>query len=386
MLFDKPLSEITVEDIKYLIDNKISEQKTLEYKCQLPDKLPDKHKDEQKTKILQCITSFANTIGGIIIFGMKENDKGEASEIIGIETSTDGDFLCLQNLVKDRIEPRMAPPELRELIINDKKIYLMKIHSSYNRPHFVKNNFVFYGRHSNGKYPLDIGEIKSLFLFSKTTEEQFEQFRIQRIMKLKSGNFPFNYFSEIIATLHIASLSSLANKVLLSMSDLKYHLEVFEPINNFGFQGVNNFDGRLNYSFASNNKMHCYTQIFRNGIIEASNFGYYINDENKTFFAGQLECEIKETIENYIKNLTKLDVGFPYFISVSCLNVKGYSIRATDTGYHRNTDFPEIFENDLLLPTVYVENNDELSEKLGVAFDALWNSGGYPGNPFNGSN
>jgi predicted HTH transcriptional regulator len=179
VLSDKQFSEITVEDIIYLINNKISELKTLEYKRQLPGK----DKEEQKTKILQSITSFANTDGGIIIFGMKENDEGEASEIIGIETSTDDDFLYFQNIVKDRIEPRMAPPELKELTINDKKIYLMKIHSSYNKPHFVKNNFVFYGRHSNGKYPLDIEEIKSFFLFSKTMEEQFEQFRIQRIMK-----------------------------------------------------------------------------------------------------------------------------------------------------------------------------------------------------------
>jgi hypothetical protein len=205
-------------------------------------------------------------------------------------------------------------------------------------------------------------------------------------MKLKSGNFPFSYSSEIITTLHIASLSSLANKVQLSMSNLKHYFEVFEPIHNYGFQGVNNFDGCLNYSFASDNKMHCYTQIFRNGIIEASNFGYYINDKDKTLSTVELEYDIKETTKNHIENLTKSDVGFPCFISVSCLNVKGYSIHATDTGYWRNTNFPEIFENDLLLPTVYVENNDELSEKLGVAFDALWNSGGYPGSPLNRSN
>jgi hypothetical protein len=382
VLSAKQLSEITAEDVLYLIDNKTPEQKTFEYKRQLPGK----DKEEQKTKILQSITSFANTDGGIIIFGMKENDEGEASEIIGIETSTDDDFLYLQNIVKDRIEPRMAPPELRELTINDKKIYLLKIYSSYNKPHFVKNNFIFYGRHSSGKYPLDIGEIKSLFLFSKTAEEQFEQFRIQRIMKLKSGNFPFDYFSQVTTTLHIASLSSLANKVQLSMSNLMYHFEVFEPIHNFGFQGVNNFDGCLNYSFTPDNKMHYYTQIFRNGIIEASNFGYYINEKDKTLSANQLEHELKDAAKNYIENLTALNVDFPYFISVSCLNVKGYSIRATDTGYLRNSDFPEIFESDLLLPTVFVENIDELFEKFGICFDALWNSGGYPGSPLNRNN
>jgi hypothetical protein len=93
----------------------------------------------------------------------------------------------------------------------------------------------------------------------------------------------------------------------------------------------------------------------------------------------------QKTLE-YKENLIKLNAGFPYFISFSCLNVKRYSIRSTDTGCHRNTDFPEIFENDLLLPTVYVENSGKLSEKLGAPFDALWNSGGYPGSPLNRSN
>jgi hypothetical protein len=215
-------------------------------------------------------------------------------------------------------------------------------------------------------------------------EEQFEQFRIQRIIKLKSGNFPFSCFSQIITTLHIASLSSLANKVQLSMSNLKDYFKVFEPIHNYSFQGVNNFDGCLNYSFTSDGGMHCYAQIFHNGIIEASNFGYYINTKDKTFYAGRLKHDMRETIKNYIENLSKLNAGFPYFISVSCLNVKGYSIKIEDYFYHQNQYFHDFFENDLLLPTVYVENSDELSEKLGVVFDVLWNSSGYPGSPITG--
>jgi hypothetical protein len=377
MFSNKRLSEITAEDIQYLINNKISEQKTLEYKRQLPAK----DEEAQVIKILQSIASFANTVGGVIIFGMQEN-KGEASGISNIGTSTDDDFSRLQNLVRDRIEPKMAPPEFKELTINDQKIYLMRIHSSFNKPHFVKNNFIFFGRHSSGKYALDIGEIKSLFLFSKTMEEQFEQFRIQRIMKLKSGNFPFAYFSQIITTLHIASLSSLANVVQLSMSNLEDHFKVFKPMHYFDFRGVNNLDGCFNYSFGSNGGMYCYTQIFHNGIIEASNFGHYTNEETKTFSAEILEPDIRETIKNYIESLSKLNVNFPYFISVSCLNVKGYGINAKGLGYHKNQDFNKFFENDLLLPTVYVENSAELSEKLCFIFDALWNSSGYPNSPF----
>jgi hypothetical protein len=123
----------------------------------------------------------------------------------------------------------------------------MKIHPSYTKPHFVNGNFVFYGRNSSSKYQLDIADIRNLFLQSKNSEEQFENFRIQRIMKLKSGNFPFKYYSQKIITLHIASLSSLNNNIQLSMAKYKHDFRVFKPMYYNGECGTNNYDGCLNY-------------------------------------------------------------------------------------------------------------------------------------------
>jgi hypothetical protein len=381
MFFDK-FSEITEDDIIDLINNKIPEQKTLEYKRQLPDK----GNDLEKVRILQCITSFANTDGGVIVFGLSANKEDDSIEITGIDTPTDSDFLFLQNMVKDRIVPRMNPPDFRDLKINDKKVYLMKVYPSYTKPHFVSGNFVFYGRNSSGKYPLDITDIKNLFLQSKNVEEQFENFRIQRIMKLKSGSFPFQYNSNHIITLHIASLSSLNNDIQLSMSQYKQKFEIFKPMCYTGYSRINNYDGCLNYCHTRDNKMYTYVQIFRNGIIEASLFDFYGYTNEKIMYGIQTEQEIKKTMIEYINALETINIKYPMFISLSFLNTKDFQILITHNNIrYIHDDFYTVYEDDLLLPTMFIENKDDLDEKFKSCFDIFWNSNGYAEHP-NGDN
>ena len=375
-MYFSDIFSVTENDILNLITNKISEQKTLEFKRQLPDK----NDEPGKIKILQSITSFANTDGGIIIFGMKEKE-GEASEIVNIETSTDDDASRLTSMIKDRISPRMNPPEFRELIVENKKIYIICIHSSFTKPHYVNGNYIFYGRHNSGKYQLDIAEIRALFLKSKSVEEQFENFRINRIMKLKSHSFPFKYDSDSFYVIHIASLNSLNDNIQLSMPNIK--LKKIAPIaQNYAAGAVSNYDGYFLYDYTPDSKMYSYTQIFRNGSIETAHFYLYNRPNEKLIFGVQMEEEIRKAILNYIENLQLNNISYPYFISISLINTKGFSIRCKTSDYRFiGNDFYEIFEEDLLLPTVFIENKNDLVKKLILCFEIFWNSNGYSQSP-----
>ena len=78
----KHISEIEEEDIVSLIENKVEESLTIEYK----QKLPDLKNDKEKIKFLSLISSFANKSGGIIIYGMeevKDNGKKRWSRFVG---------------------------------------------------------------------------------------------------------------------------------------------------------------------------------------------------------------------------------------------------------------------------------------------------------------
>jgi hypothetical protein len=100
----------------------------------------------------------------------------------------------------------------------------------------------------------------------------------------------------------------------------------------------------------------------------------------------EVEKQIRETINDYISNLQKIDINYPYFISISMLNSKGGRIIsdnmiAIQLSRSAWGDFGAIYDDDLILPSVYVENKDELSEKLRCCFDIFWNADGYDRSP-----
>ena len=65
MIYEKNISEIILEDIEELIENEIPENKFLEYK--------EYNKTGEKDRILKTICGFANSEGGLFIYGLKED-------------------------------------------------------------------------------------------------------------------------------------------------------------------------------------------------------------------------------------------------------------------------------------------------------------------------
>lgn len=386
MFYDKPFDEINENDITALIENKVIETKYLEYKESLPD-----DSDSSKEKYLANIVSFANTAGGVIIFGLKQNKAGEAYEIKGIGTTNqDQDFLRLLQIIQNGIEPRIAPPQIKGIKANGQNIYILKIKPSFNKPHRVKKNQKFYGRNSNGRYVLDIDELRNLFLFSGTLEEKMEKIKINRLIKIKSFDFPFEFITNKIITLHIIPIASLYNRIQLNLESIEKKLFLFSPIEptTASPQNIYNFEGKMKYYLNYEKKMSSYVQIFRNGIIESVNSSILSFDGKDNINGDIIENMIRGKINDYLIGFTSIEIDYPYFINISLLNIKGSRIIISNQIGHaiyRSLwgDLGRIYNEDLLLPVVYVEKNSELKEKLDYCFNVFYNSDGLPGIPKN---
>lgn len=89
-----------------LINNKIPESKTLDYKR---DKIG--RKDTDKKEFLFDVSSFANADGGNLILGIDEGEseeKGFPKSIDGIDVSNiDDEKLYLEQLIYTGIEPKV---------------------------------------------------------------------------------------------------------------------------------------------------------------------------------------------------------------------------------------------------------------------------------------
>lgn len=109
-MIQKNFDDIAKLDIDFLLVNKISEIKTLEYKEKLPGS-----QDSDKKEFLADISSFANASGGDVIYGVKEarneNGKktGEPEAIAPLKSITaDEAKLQIENLIRTGIEPRIT--------------------------------------------------------------------------------------------------------------------------------------------------------------------------------------------------------------------------------------------------------------------------------------
>jgi hypothetical protein len=94
-LYRKPLDQINKADLQEIINDQVQESKTIDYKRDLI-----LNTDEQKKEFLADISSFANAIGGHLIYGVVE-EKGIPKQISGLEIrDIDKEIGRLENIMR----------------------------------------------------------------------------------------------------------------------------------------------------------------------------------------------------------------------------------------------------------------------------------------------
>jgi predicted HTH transcriptional regulator len=176
-MIQKNLDEITENDLQGLIDNSVQESKIVEYKRIQPG-----NSDSDKKEFLSDVSSFANSSGGDLIFGIIA-EKGVPKKLEGLEIeNVDQEIGRLDSIIRDGIEPRI-PSSLFSIkpiaLSNSKKALIIRIFKSWISPHRVsyKGHDRFYGRSSNGKYPLDVAELRIAFNMPEALAKGIRQFR-----------------------------------------------------------------------------------------------------------------------------------------------------------------------------------------------------------------
>ena len=157
-LYNKNIDNLNNEDIIDLIENQVFEDENLEYKREI-----NINQKKFKRDFLKEVCAFCNGDGGLLIYGIGENeDKFPYIHGIDIENE-DNQELKLRSFINHHLDPRPIPHiDIKYLKVDENNILLIKVSKCFNGPVRRRINSDktgdFYIRHGNESVHMTIDE------------------------------------------------------------------------------------------------------------------------------------------------------------------------------------------------------------------------------------
>jgi len=387
-LLHKSLDQITEADLQILVSTPVYESRVLDYKEQLPG-----DSSSEKKEFLYDITSFANSCGGELLYGISEEridgkNTGKPSAMPGVNIENIDELIRkYENLIRTSVQPRIFGLQMKAIpLSNGNHVLLIRIPKSLNAPHMVtlEGNQRFYTRNSAGKHPMDITEIRSTILANSLLSERIRNFFLDRISKIKINQSLTKLENNSHFLLTILIPYSAFGIQQISPAELKEQVTKLAPLYSSGWDYKYNLEGIMTFAKSPVSQItYSYVQMYRNGIVESVDTGMLKprEDGKKVIPSVTIEKKLIERIFSYLEAQKAVGITPPIVIWISLINVMGFQFAVSNRFFP--PDYAGIIEQeDVVLPEVIIEGFpqtlDELAKILQGTFDALWNAAGWP--------
>jgi hypothetical protein len=383
-----PIDALDATYIAELVANGVPESRSLDYKEQLPGRA-----DQDHAEFLADVASFANALGGHIVYGVSEQrdadgrPTGVPSAVVGIAGNIDAEVLRLENMARTSIDPRV--PTLRFRPIRGGPtgdVLVCWVPKSWQAPHMVtfRGASRFYARGASGKYQMDVRQIRDAFTATENLREAIRRFRAERLARIVSAEASptGRFFAPAQIVLQVIPVSTFdpvgPAKEVLDMSTAAPKALDGQPHHNRRF----NFDGVLGWTSAQDGRCVQYTQVFRNGVIEDVDAST-LRREDQVIPSTTFEERVIGAVRRHLADLARWGVTGPFLIMLTLLNVKGYRMGlAVDLWNEADAtpiDRDMIIVSELLLDTV--PPDQDVPQLLRGTLDIVWQSAGFAGSP-----
>ena len=157
--------EYTEEDLRELISSQAEESIHLDFKATgALDKT-----NEKRAEIAKDVSAFANSDGGIIVYGITEENHvaSNFSFIDGNEYTKE----WLERVINDGIQRRILGIQISPIRVNGdikQTVYVVKIPRSVDAPHMCVKRHIYYRRYNFESVPMEDYEVKDLYNRSVT--------------------------------------------------------------------------------------------------------------------------------------------------------------------------------------------------------------------------
>jgi hypothetical protein len=373
-MIPKTLNEIAEADLTALIANGVAESRTIEFKLALPG-----NSDAEKKEFLADASSFANSGGGDLVFGMEERG-GLPTQLVGVQaTDLDLEIRRLDSILAAGLSPRIRYALGTVTTATGQRVVVLRIERSWSGPHRVvfQQHDKFYGRNSASKYALDVNELRAAFTLSSTATERIRAFRTDRIIALSNNQTPIPFMDSPKVVLHCIPLESFASATQFDV------LPIYENTASIPPMGTTIWDRRLNLNgvlvFGSQQPCPSYTQIYRNGTLEVVQGRILAREYGGRTVIPSVAYEqyILQYLPRCLRLLQEIGANAPVVVALTLLTTRGLYM-GINNFWGDQPGFP-IDSDSLILPEVVVEDlTTPANQILRPLFDLIWNACGLP--------
>ena len=340
----KSFLECNEDDLQSMLDNPdYRENEYLDYKStfSLYDYSKDQKKERQKaiSELRSDVCAFANSNGGYLLYGIREDGNGIPKELCGIElpdSNTDKFELSLKNWLQT-IMPKVPRFRLSFIhLTNGKYIVVLYVHHDSFAPYVHLDNekcYRIYKRAGNSKVIMTYAELKNMFNQSPALERELQNFRRERIDYFRSHDDTQKQEYSKFLIFHIIPETFLDSSYNKTMFALEKSGTLFSSMfSSFSCRtsSLPMVDGLryINY----NTRNEC--RVFNSGTAEvfyplADDLGVGFNSNSRGFFPSEYIWPMLEKVLNHYTQLMEktLDTHRVY-VCISIIGCKGVQTEA----------------------------------------------------------
>lgn len=189
-MIPRTLQEWTLDTINGLVQKRVFESETFDFKEMLP------HSNDRgaKTRLRKLCAALANSEGGFIIFGVADKESLASNRLIGVDADLDfpEHFGAFARQCTPSVYWEFRNPPIR--LLNGRLIHIVHIPRSWNAPHAVSDGnsaWHFMKRTNKGNEAMSIEEIRATFMgfYEKRLKLQLLRAEITTLHELAGAGY-----------------------------------------------------------------------------------------------------------------------------------------------------------------------------------------------------
>ncbi len=171
---------------------------------------------------------------------------------------------------------------------------------------------------------MSLDKLRMLFGEQRSTEERAKTFVGERFLRIQGndGAMPLPICKGVLV-MHLVPLPDFGAVRRNDVSALRALRELLNPIGRQGFKRHVNLEGYCVYSMPANICLG-YTQIFRDGSLEATTASMISEEQGQRFLSsGYLARTLIKAINDYMEAMRGIEASPPVLLQISAMNVQG---------------------------------------------------------------